>query len=52
MLPLVSSITTTVTGCTSLLKSVNSCGLRSSKTSKCWRSRSGTSRPLESTTVA
>ena len=50
--PLVSSITTTVIGSTSLLNTVSACGLPLSSTSKSSRARSGTSRPPLSVTVA
>ncbi len=52
MLALVSSITTAVNGCESAEKSATSAGLPLSSTVKSVRSRSGTRRPLASTTVA
>ena len=51
MLPDVSSITTTVIGRTSLLKTVSGCGLPSSRISNSSRARPGTRRPA-SVTVA
>ena len=52
MLALVSSITTAVNGWLALENCVSSTGLPSSKTVKSPRSRSGTSRPALSSTVA
>ena len=52
MLALVSSITTAVNGCDSFENSDSSTGLPLSRIEKSPRSRSGTRRPPESTTVA
>ena len=52
MLALVSSITTAVNGCDSFENSDTSAGLPLSRTVKSACSRSGTSRPLASMTVA
>ncbi len=52
MLPLMSSMSATVIGCTSLENVVTSTGLPLSSTENLSRVRSGTSRPLASCTVA
>ena len=52
MLPLVSITVTTAIGCTSVTKSVMGVSFPLSRTSKSSCFRSGTRRPLESTTVA
>jgi hypothetical protein len=52
MLPLRSSINTTVIGWTSLEKTVIGCGLPLSRISKSSRARFGTSRPSRLVTVA